>query len=190
MNNFDYIIIAIIGISTVIAVWRGFVKEFISLLSFAAAFFIAGRASTLASDFLSTWIANETLADIAGFALVFIGIMMLGSLISYVLYQIIDMADLSILDRILAVFFGISRGTLFIAIGFLIYLSLYANGAKASWLKDSLLTPYAIELSELLGQSIPQGYPLSRQETRILSTDTTINEKLLDAAESLKDHTQ
>jgi len=184
MNNFDYIIIAIIGISTVMAVWRGFVKELISLLSLAAAFFIAGRASSLAGEFVSAWIGDETLAEIAGFVLVFIGIMMLGAIVSFIMYQILDMTDLSGLDRILGAFFGLTRGVFLIGIGFLIYLSVYQNGAKASWLEGSLLTPYAIELSELLGQSIPEGYPLSRQETSVLSTDTNITNGLLNAGKS------
>jgi len=188
MTGIDYIIIAIIGISTVIAVWRGFVKELVSLISLSAAFFLASRFSQIASDFLSEWIGHETMADIAGFMLIFIGIMMLGGIISFLLYKILDLADLSILDRILGVFFGIARGTLFIGISFLLYLNIYQEGAKSNWLKGSLLAPYAIEFSELLGQSIPEGYPLSRQEKSILSTGTSITDRLLDARDSIKDH--
>ncbi|MDQ6961789.1 MAG: CvpA family protein [Mariprofundaceae bacterium] len=187
MNNFDYVILGIIGLSTIIAVWRGFIKELISLISLSLAFIVAGQTSSLASDFLSEWITQDDVANIAGFALVFIGVLMLGAIISFIIYKVINMAELSMLDRILGIFFGLTRGILFVSIGFLAYLSMYEDGRHVSWLKGSLLTPYAIELSEILGKSIPEGYPLSRQKKSIFSSGINITDDLQDLSKSIKE---
>ena len=163
MNFVDYILIAIIGLSMVLSLWRGFVREVISLIGLVLAFIIASRSSGEAGDLLSQWIPNGTVADIAGFALVFILVMIFVGLVGAILRKLVDMAALTALDRTLGVFFGAARGMLLIALCFLVYTS-YTK-PDASWSKRSLLTPYAIQLGDLLGRAIPEGYPFSRQGT-------------------------
>jgi len=161
LNYFDYILIAIVGLSMVLSLWRGFVREIISLIGLVAAFLIASRVSASAGSFLGQWISNGTLADIAGFGLVFVIIMLLVGIIGAIIRKLVDLADLTATDRTLGVFFGLARGLMLIALCFLVYTS-YTK-PDASWLKKSLLAPYAISLGDLLGKAIPEGYPFSRQ---------------------------
>jgi len=161
MNYFDYILIAIVGLSMLLSLWRGFVREIISLIGLVAAFLIASRTSGTAGDFLSEWIPNSTTADIAGFIMIFVVIMIVVGLLGAIVRKLVDLADLTATDRTLGMFFGIARGLLLIALSFLIYTS-YSQ-KQPSWAKKSLLTPYAIQASNLLGQAIPEGYPFSRQ---------------------------
>ena len=161
MNFVDYILIAIVGLSMVLSLWRGFVREVISLIGLVLAFIIASRSSGEAGDFLSQWISNGTVADMAGFALVFILVMLFVGLVGALLRKLVDMAALTALDRTLGVFFGAARGMLLIALCFLVYTS-YTK-PDAAWSKRSVLTPYAIQLGDLLGRAIPEGYPFSRQ---------------------------
>lgn len=161
MNYFDYILIAIVGLSMVLSLWRGFVREIISLIGLVAAFLVASRVSGSAGDFLGQWITNATVADIAGFALAFVIIMLLVGIIGAIIRKLVDMADLTATDRTLGVFFGLARGLLLIAVCFLVYTS-YTK-PDSPWLKSSLLAPYAISLGDLLGKAIPEGYPFSRQ---------------------------
>ncbi|MDX8403127.1 MAG: CvpA family protein [Mariprofundaceae bacterium] len=161
MNFFDYILIGIVGLSVVLSLWRGFVREIISLIGLVAAFFAASRASGQAGDFLGQWITNGTVADIAGFALIFILIMIIVGIIGAIIRKLVDMADLTTTDRTLGVFFGAARGLLLIGLALLIYTS-YAK-PDHKWMKESMLTPYAIELGDMMGEAIPEGYPFSRQ---------------------------
>ncbi|HKI61455.1 MAG TPA: CvpA family protein [Mariprofundaceae bacterium] len=161
MNFIDYILIAIVGLSMVLSLWRGFVREMISLIGLVAAFLIASRTSGATGDFLGKWVSNETIADIAGFVLVFVIIMILVALIGAIIRKLVDMADLTATDRTLGVFFGAARGLLLIALCFLVYTSYTTPDAK--WLKNSMLTPYAISLGNMLGRAIPENYPFSRQ---------------------------
>jgi len=161
VNYFDYILIGIVGLSMILSLWRGFVREIISLIGLVAAFLIASRTSGNAGDFLGSWIPNSTTADIAGFVLIFVVVMILIGLIGALIRKLVDMADLTATDRTLGMFFGVARGLLLIGLAFLIYTS-YSKPDQA-WAKDSLLTPYAIQMGELLGEVIPEGYPFSRQ---------------------------
>jgi len=161
LNFIDYILIAIVGLSMVLSLWRGFVHEVISLIGLVAAFLIASRLSGQSGDFLGQWISNGTVADIAGFIMVFVVVMIVVGLIGALIRRLVDMAALTATDRTLGIFFGAARGIGLIALCFLVYTS-YTK-PDASWLKESKLTPYAVELGDMLGGLIPQGYPFSRQ---------------------------
>jgi len=161
LNFVDYILITIVGLSMVLSLWRGFAREVISLIGLIAAFLVASRLSGRTGDFLSQWILNPTAADVAGFILVFVIVMIAVGLIGAIIHHLVDAAALTATDRTLGIFFGAARGMLLIALCFLVYTS-YTK-PNEPWLKKSLLTPYAIELGNMLGGMIPQGYPFSRQ---------------------------
>ncbi len=161
MNLFDYLLIAIVGLSMVLSLWRGFVREIISLIGLVAAFLAASRTSGIAANSMHGWIPNTTAANITGFVLVFIAVMVVVALVGALVRKLVDMADLTATDRTLGMFFGFARGLLLIGLFFLIYTS-YAK-ANAPWMKKSVLAPYAIEIGDLLGKAIPDGYPFSRQ---------------------------
>ncbi|MDQ6959477.1 MAG: CvpA family protein [Mariprofundaceae bacterium] len=161
MILFDYLLIAIAGLSMVLSLWRGFVREIISLIGLVAAFFAASRASGIVANLVHDWIPNTTVANIAGFTLVFVAVMVVVALVGALIRKLVDMADLTATDRTLGMFFGLARGLLLIGLFFLIYTS-YAKPDKP-WMKKSMLTPYAIEMGNMLGKAIPEGYPFSRQ---------------------------
>jgi len=172
LNLFDYLLLAITGFSMVLSLWRGFVREIISLIGLVAAFMVAGRASGMAADLVHGWIPNSTAANLAGFGLVFVSVMLVVALIGSLIRKLVDMADLTASDRTLGMIFGLTRGLLLIGLFFLIFTS-YSKLDKP-WLKQSLITPYAVQLGDLLGHAIPEGYPLSRQgNARIKSQSTS-----------------
>jgi len=161
LSLFDYLLIAIAGLSMVLSLWRGFVREIISLIGLVAAFFAASRASGMAANLVNDWIPNTTVANIAGFTLVFVAVMVVVAIVGALIRKLVDMADLTATDRTLGMFFGLARGLLLIGLFFLIYTS-YAKPDKL-WMEKSMLTPYAVKMGNLLGKAIPEGYPFSRQ---------------------------
>ncbi len=161
MSLLDYLIIAVVGLSMVLSLWRGFVREIISLIGLVAAFLVSSRISGQTGDFLGQWITNGTLADIAGFVLVFVLVMVVVAIIGMFVRRLVDAADLTATDRSLGMLFGLARGGLLVALGFLIFTSYASPDQK--WLKSSMLAPYGIDAGNWLGQAIPEGYPFSRQ---------------------------
>jgi len=159
VNFFDYTLITIIGLSMVLSLWRGFVREIISLIGLVLAFFAASRVAGDTSDILDDYISNNTVSDVAAFILVFVLVMMVVGLIGMMVRKLVDLADLTATDRTLGVFFGAARGMLLIGVVFLIYTS-YAK-PDHPWMTKSILTPYVIQLSELIGKTIPEDYPFS-----------------------------
>ncbi len=161
MNLLDYVLIGVVSLSMLFAFWRGFMREFVSLAGLIAAFLIASQFSRPASEFLLPWLQNRTISDIAGFGLIFIGVLFLSGVAGVVVRKLLP-AGFTATDRLLGLLFGMLRGILYVGLFFLIYTS-YAEPDRP-WLEKSLLAPYAIQLGDLIGSVIPPGYPFSRQE--------------------------
>lgn len=161
MNFFDYILLTIIGIPTILALWMGLVRIAVLLIGLVVAFLAASHLSHIASSLLSDWIPSQTAADTAGFALVFIIVMVIAGLIGTLINKLFDLANISWLDRVLGMIVGVASGLLVVAVGFLIYTS-YTT-PNSGWVKKSMLAPYAIQMGDMLGKAIPEDYPFSRQ---------------------------
>lgn len=118
----DVGIVAILLISTVIAIFRGFVKEAISLISLVLAFWLAMTFFNQVALLLPSSIDDATLsfgtnefqasklrAGIA-FVSIVIGVLVAGALLNHMLGKITRMPVLRGIDRMLGALFGLARG--------------------------------------------------------------------------------
>jgi len=162
------------------ALWRGFIRELISLAGLIAAFLLASQFSPVAAGYLNSWLSDPDIADLAGFGLVFVAVLFLSGLIGLLLQKLLP-AAFTVMDRILGLLFGAARGILYISLFFLIF-STYAD-TERPWVERSLLAPYVMELSNLIGEAIPAGYPLSRKNSTNLPTSGGRNQGFFDGGQ-------
>ena len=105
----DIIILAVMGVSLVFGLFRGLLRELLSLVSWILAFWIAYRYSASVAQILDKALQNPTLSQAVSavfvFVLVLVALMLLASLIS----KIFKAAGLAGMDRILGGLFGLGR---------------------------------------------------------------------------------
>jgi membrane protein required for colicin V production len=141
MTAFDYVVITILVASVVISVLRGLVKELLSLLAWLAAFIVANRYGKDMADLLPEAVPDGTMRLVIGFAILFIGTVLLGALVNLAIGLIIRSLGLQIVDRGLGGVFGLLRGVL-VVLTIVILAGLTDLPKHPVW-RDAALSPVA-----------------------------------------------
>ncbi|MCZ4337073.1 CvpA family protein [Shewanella colwelliana] len=135
----DYAIIAVIGVSTVISLLRGFVKEAMSLVVWFAAFFVASQFYQDLAIYL-TQILDEMLRNGVAIAILFVSTLIIGALVNYLIGQLVAKTGLSGTDRVLGLCFGALRGALVVS-AILFFMGALTGAPNTDWWRSSQLVP-------------------------------------------------
>lgn len=137
----DIAILGIILISVVISVFRGFMREVLSLLAWVAAFWVATRFAGQASVFLEPYI---TLAS-ARLVLSYVGVLVLTliacGMVNFLIAKLLDKTGLTGTDRLLGAVFGFARGGLIVVIAVL-FAGLTTVPGDPRWQASPLTRPF------------------------------------------------
>jgi membrane protein required for colicin V production len=137
---FDWAIIVVLAISTLMSLRRGFLKEALSLGTWIAAFIIARQFHDPMDQLLETQIADSLMRSIAAFAALFVGTLLVGAALGFLLSALINATGLSSTDRILGMVFGFARGALIVTVVIgLLNLTPLVND---TWYTNASLVPH------------------------------------------------
>jgi membrane protein required for colicin V production len=141
MNWADWAIVIVLTLSSVISLTRGFIKEALSLVIWIVALVVANVFSNRLEVFLTNVISTPSLRSMAAFALIFIGVLLVGALLNFLIGLIVKATGLSGTDRLFGMLFGFARGVLIVLV-FLIYVPSYVPIKNDPWFQQSSLIPY------------------------------------------------
>jgi membrane protein required for colicin V production len=137
---FDWAIIAVLAISTLMSLRRGFLKEALSLGTWIAAFVVARQFHGPMDQLLETQIVDPLMRSIAAFAALFVGTLLVGAALGFLLGALINATGLSSTDRVLGMVFGFARGALIVTVVIgLLNLTPLVND---SWYTNASLVPH------------------------------------------------
>ena len=139
MNPADIIILAVLAISVLFGLWRGFVAEVLSLVCWIAAFWVAWMFCGTVAAWYGQWLQHPAARVIAGYLTCFLGVLIVGALLGWLLRKLIQGSGLSGMDRLLGMLFGFARGVLLV-IAIVLVLD-FTPLAGAAWWQHSQLLP-------------------------------------------------
>lgn len=154
MSWFDIAILAVILISTLISLVRGFVKESISLTTWILAGFIALSYYLVLADLLQPYIESPTIAQVAGFSVLFLSTLIVGAIINYMVSQLVTKTGLSGTDKTLGLVFGAARGVLIVAM--IVLFAGLTPMPSESWWQESLMVEHFLKVAIWIKDFMPQ----------------------------------
>lgn len=149
----DYVILGVIGLSTIISLVRGFVREALSLVVWVFAFWVAWTFFRELAVHLGVFSVPSVRLGVA-FAILFIATLIVGALVNYLIGQLVDKTGLSGTDRLIGMLFGAARGALLIAV--LVLLAGLTPFPEDPWWQESRLLGHFQELATWLKGLLPE----------------------------------
>jgi membrane protein required for colicin V production len=119
VNWVDLIVIAILGLSALLAFLRGFVREVLGIAALVGAALVARWAFPYVHDRFRGWLGSSDLGDAAALAAVFLGALILFSFFSALIGGLVRASALGGMDRTLGVVFGLARGAALVVFAYI-----------------------------------------------------------------------
>ena len=140
MTSFDYTVLLIIGISIVVSMMRGAVREVLAIMGWLAAIYVAKTYATQLIPLLPADIPTEALKILAAHIIVFFAVLLVASLLTIALSSLIKKIGLNWLNRGIGAVFGFVRGLLIVCV--LVFLAGLTSFPKdARWTNAMFSSP-------------------------------------------------
>ena len=139
LNVTDLVILFVIGSSGIISLFRGFTKEFLSLLLWIFAFFAAVGFEGYVTPNILEIIGNPEASKIIASVLIFLVSIVTGGFLINLISRIVKWSGMSGFDKFMGVLFGVSRGLIVILA---VYFLLPSNLKEAEIFTESKISPF------------------------------------------------
>lgn len=150
MQSADLLIVAIVAISVAVGIVRGFIREIVALATWLVAIWIAWHFSGFLHPYLGGVLETPEQKAWVARGIVLVLVLLAGALVGAILSWVTTTAaGLSMIDRVLGILFGLTRGL--VIVGFLALLGGTLKLDRESWWRHSTLMPYAETIGGWLG---------------------------------------
>jgi len=112
VNWLDVVLIVVLAFSTIQSLRKGFSREVVGLAASLAALVLAMWFYGMAGTFIAPYVGSARTANLLGFVLVIVAVLLVGSLIGWIVSRFLRTVGLSFFDRLLGAAFGFARGLL------------------------------------------------------------------------------
>jgi membrane protein required for colicin V production len=180
MNWLDVLLLLVMAGSFLSGLKTGFVRVAIHLVATIAGVLAGFWCYGIAAGELQSWIHDPVTANLAGFAVIFLGVMLVGSLIGMLLARLFQSIGLGWLDHLLGGAAGLVRGALLVAVAVAVIVA-FTPGPTPQFLSESMVLPYASKIStaiaELAPRELKEGFAQQMEKLKQFRLHRTSKEK-------------
>lgn len=144
-NQVDIVILIITVLSSAFGLWRGLIKEVLSLLTWIAALLVSRIYSEPLAGLMTGMIENDGIRYVSAFAILFVIVMMFGTFLNFLMSKLLNVTGLKLADRLLGAGFGVARGVIIVLV-IMFITSMFVSETQL-W-QESQLVPYGMDLIE------------------------------------------
>lgn len=155
-NWLDIVLVLVIVASAVAGLRTGFAHVVVGLVATVAGIIAGFWCYRIVAGQLLAWTRlDERMANIFGFLVVFVGVLMIGALLAALLARLFRWMGFSWFDHLLGGLAGFVRGALLIAVLADVFVA-FAPSPVPAFIQSSRVLPYASELGVALAQLAPR----------------------------------
>lgn len=162
MPIIDIVIAVAIVISIAVGLFRGFVKEAISIVTLLVAIWAALNFGADAGRLGEDWLGSNGLQLWFGRALIFVAVLIVGGLLGWMLSKAMRLSVLNGTDRALGGVFGFCRGALLV--GVFVIGGQLARFDNDGWWRESRLIPFGATVAEWIRVMAPRGVDMLKPD--------------------------
>ena len=151
----DLIVLGVMLLSGLLAMVRGFMREILSIAAWGAAAITTLYAFPKVLPSAKGYFGNDTVATIAVIAGIFIGTLIVVSIITVRISDMILDSRIGALDRTLGFLFGLARGLLIIVVAYLFFDWLVPDKQQPTWVAQAKTLPTLKSSGEWLKSILP-----------------------------------
>lgn len=153
MNGLDLFVVTVVILSIAVGVYRGAVREVLHLAGWVAALVLSTAfASTLAPHF-ADWMSEPAFRVALAWVAIFMGVLMLASLIASLLTELLRRFGLDGLNRVAGGAIGLARAGLVVLVFF--WLAGMSKLPQSAWWKQSVTAPWLTHVAMSLKSFLP-----------------------------------
>jgi membrane protein required for colicin V production len=156
MNWLDFVFIGILSLSIIISLFRGLIREVLSLLIWAGSFWVAYHFVDVGANSLTQYVDLPSARHLIAFVGLFLAALIVGGMVNFVVGKLIKKTGLSGTDRFFGMFFGALRGLVAV-----VAITFFVNATPLSedpWWQDSQLAPHFVKVSEWVRNNMPEEF--------------------------------
>lgn len=151
----DLTVTVVVLVSGLLALLRGFTREVLAVLSWVAAAAAAYYLHPFVVPYVKPYVPKDNLALYAAGAIVFFATLIVVSLFTVKLSDVILDSKIGALDRTLGFLFGAARGLLLAVVAFLFYDWLVPEASQPEWVKTARTKPVLQASGDRLREFLP-----------------------------------
>ena len=133
----DLVLLAVMLISGLLAMVRGFMREILSIAAWGAAALVTLYAFSKLLPTAKTYFNNDTVAAVVVVAGVFVGTLIVVSIVTVRISDMILDSRIGALDRTLGFLFGLARGLLIMVVAYLFFSWLVPDKQRPDWVANA-----------------------------------------------------
>jgi membrane protein required for colicin V production len=162
MNWLDIVVIVFLAISTITGLRKGLIKTIIPLVGIIIAVVLAGRFYGSVADWLSTWLHSPSQANIAGFAIIFVAVVIASLIIASLLSKFLSLLLLGWVDKLGGAILGLVMGGL-VCGAILTIITKYNFPGMEGTVHDSSLASFFVAHFNMVLPFLPSDFDSVRQ---------------------------
>jgi membrane protein required for colicin V production len=152
----DWVVFAVLALSVLLGLLRGLVYEVLAVLNWLAAFLLAQWLAARVGALLPLPAMGESIQYAVGFVAVFVGVLIVGGLLAWLVKKLVHATGLAPVDRALGGVFGLVRGAIAVlALAVVVHLTGLKNGA---WWVESMTAGVATAALRGLKPVVPERF--------------------------------